>query len=527
MTHDAERCQRCHQPIRPGATFCSACGAPLINRAAHNVRNIDHSQRELMEKAAAHGGPIPGSIPVAQARPETIRTGGHVQGGGTGMAGTLDLVPAAAGKRLGAAVLDWLAPLTVLVVMFSLGFASITRTQSGGFITYDTGMLVLLGGIALGITVAYILVLLSIEGRSGNTIGNRLMGIRSTDQDGYAPGAGALFLRGAITGAGVLLATVTTAFVVIFKWFDTALWILTPLTLIGAAWAFAVVVSNSWDKNGKLRGWHDAAAKTLVFDVSAGRNPVATGGIQGPYTFAPLDLPPVQQVSSPIAGAAGRVPQASPPQAIKPHVINAQVINAQGALSQGVTQPAPIPQPPLNPNQWQPPAITQPWADPASSAKPAFTPAEPPAHAATAAAPASATFQGRAVHPDDDHERTQMRGGPLLPAPVAVLRIRLDDGRDFQLDRTVLIGRNPTGHPGERIAQLLAVPDPGRSISKTHLHLLADNGGIWVTDRNSTNGSAVTTPDGARTALQAGEPVYVRPGSTVHFGDRTFHLGQA
>jgi pSer/pThr/pTyr-binding forkhead associated (FHA) protein len=117
--------------------------------------------------------------------------------------------------------------------------------------------------------------------------------------------------------------------------------------------------------------------------------------------------------------------------------------------------------------------------------------------------------------------------GQTVPAPVAVLRIRLDDGRDFQLDQSVLIGRNPSGVPGEQVAQLLAVADPGRSISKTHLHLREDNGGAWVTDRNSTNGSAVTTPDGIRTALQAGEPAFVRPGSTVHFGDRTFHLGQA
>ena len=48
-----------------------------------------------------------------------------------------------------------------------------------------------------------------------------------------------------------------------------------------------------------------------------------------------------------------------------------------------------------------------------------------------------------------------------------------------------------------------------------------------MTDRNSTNGSAVTTPDGIRTALAPGEPTHVRPGSTVHFGDRSFYLGQA
>lgn len=518
MMHDPERCQRCQQLIRPGATFCPACGAPLTNRAARNVRNIDHSQRELMERAAAHGSPIPGSIPVAQAGADATRPGAHgqaahghgtyaqgadVQGGGTGMGGKLDVVPAAAGRRLGAAVLDWVGPAALLVAMLTIGLTTVTRTQSGGFIIYNTGTLVLLGSIAVGITVVYMLVQLGIEGRSGNTIGNRLMGIRSTDKDGYAPGAGPVFLRGLITGAGLLLSVVAAVLVVVFKWFEAALWILAPLFLLGVAWAFVVVVSNSWDKNGRLRGWHDTAAKTLVFDVNAGRNPVTSGGTQGPYSFAPLDLPPVQQVSSPIAGAAGRP--------------------AHG-------MPAQTAQPPLNPNQWQPPAMPQPWAAPACAAPvppaspvPPAAPADPTAQAPTAHASSVPAWD---FHPDDDHDRTQMRG-QTVPAPVAVLRIRLDDGRDFQLDRTVLIGRNPGGLPGEDIAQLLAVADPGRSISKTHLHLLEDNGGVWVTDRNSTNGSAVTTPDGIRTALQAGEPAYVRPGSTVHFGDRTFHLGQA
>ncbi|MDR7160355.1 RDD family protein [Arthrobacter sp. BE255] len=428
------------------------------------------------------------------------------------MAINLGLVPATAGKRLGAAVLDWLAPLAILVVTFAIGFAGVTRTQSGGFIIYDTGSLVLFGGIGLGLTLVYMFVLLGMEARSGITIGNRLMGIRSADKDGYAPGGGGVFLRGLITGAGILLAVLAAAVVVIFKWFDVALFILAPLGLIGAAWAVLVVVSNEWDKNGKLRGWHDTAAKTLVFDVKAGRNPIETGGIQGPYSFAPLDLPPVQQVASPVAGAA-KTPQ---------------VINAQA---------------PLNPNQWQPPA-GQPAAPapytaahpvpghapavPQTSAAP-HAPAIPqqPAVPAAAAQYPAADYAVPASHPDDDHDRTQLRGGVREAAPAAVLRIRLDDGRDFQLDRNVLVGRNPVGQAGEQQAQLLAVDDPGRSISKTHLHVLTDGAGVWVTDRNSTNGSAVTTPDGLRTPLQPGVPAFVSPGSTVHFGDRSFHLGQA
>jgi uncharacterized RDD family membrane protein YckC len=408
------------------------------------------------------------------------------------MATNLQLVPATAGKRLGAAVIDWLPPLAVLVVTFAIGFAGVTRTRSGGLIIYDTASLVLFGGIGLGLTAVYLFVVMGMEARTGKTPGNLLMGIRSADNDGYAPGAGAVFLRGLVTGAGILLAVLAAILVVVFQWFGVALFILGPLVLIGAAWAVLVVVSSVWDKNGRLRGWHDTAAKTLAFDVKAGRDPITTGGIQGPYSFAPLDLPPVQQVVSPVAGA-------TPP----------KVINVQAASRPAPAAPAQTP-PQTLPAQTMP-SQTMAYTSPASFAPPR----------------AEGAGQVQPAHADDDVERTQVRPGSTGPAQVAVLRIRLDDGRDFQLDRSVLVGRNPVGQAGEQHAQLLAVDDPGRSISKTHLHLLTDGGGIWVTDRNSTNGSAVTTPDGLRTPLVPGVPSFVTPGSSVHFGDRTFYLGQA
>jgi uncharacterized RDD family membrane protein YckC len=409
-TDQRKGCGRCGQPVRAGASYCAACGA------------------------ATHPAKFPGSIPVGQ-------------GEGTEMGAKLELVPAAPGKRLGAAVLDWLAPAVVLMVLFSLGFASVTSSRSAGFIIYDTGTLVLLGSVAVGLTLIYMFVLAGLEGRSGNTIGNQLMGIRSTDKDGYAPGTGAAFLRGTVTGTGMLLAVLAATVVVIFKWFDAALWILVPLALFGSAWAFLVVLSSSRDRKGGLQGWQDRAAKTLVFDVTAGRNPVTSGGIQGPYSFAPLDLPPVRQVASPVAVAT----------------------KTGGHVNDAVPDNS---------------------------------------------------------HPDHGVDRTRLRG-VRQDVPIAVLRIRLDDGRDFRVERNVLIGRNPAAGSGESQAQLLAVPDPGRTISKTHLHLLTDGAGVWVTDRNSTNGSAVTTPDGVRTALQPGVPSFVSPGTTVHFGDRTFTVGQA
>ncbi len=371
---------------------------------------------------------------------------------------TLELVPASAGKRLGAAILDWLGPAVVLAAAFSIGFGSITQTRSNGFIVYDTALLFLLGGTASGATLVYAIVLLAIEARKGNTIGNQVMGIRSTDPDGYAPGGGAVFLRGLVTGAGLILAVLAAVLMGAFGWLAVAPLVVGPLMLLGVAWAIVVVVSSAWDRNGKQRGWHDKAAKTLAFDVNAGRNPVLTGGIQGPYSFAPVDLPPVQAVASPLPGSAASRPA---------------VIDPLGGLG------------------GQPLAVTS--------------------------------------HPDDAVELTRLRSD--APAPGAeqhpVLRITIDDGQDVELRHTALLGRNPAAQPGEAVDQLVPVSDPGRSISKTHLHLKREADGIWITDRNSTNGSAVTTPDGAQTRLYPGHAVFVRPGSAVHFGDRTFHVGQA
>ncbi|MFK0007345.1 RDD family protein [Paenarthrobacter sp. NPDC090520] len=504
MGSEAEACPACRHTVRPGASFCTFCGSPLNNRGARRDRNVNHAQAAAQDPLTRQVTPGAGSISVVSApagsvQPFPVQTGAGAgatsnPGGGTTLTTKLELAPASAGKRLGAAVLDWLAPVAVLATTFAIGIAGITQTRRNGFIVYDTGLLVLLGSIGLGFTVVYMMVLLALEAKSGNTIGNQVMGIRSSDADGYAPGAGAVFVRGIITGGVLLLGSIAAGVFSGLGLIGLMLFIGLPLMGLGVVWAILVVVSNAWDSNGKLRGWHDKAAKSLVFDVHAGRNPVATGGIQGPYSFAPVDLPPVQPVASPVPGSATASQAPGAKAAAVPPVVPATAPHA------------PDVQPSHDPNQWRPPVAPRP-----GNASPAVV----PPHAASPAA----------VHPDDDLDRTQMRPGAARVQ--AVLRIRVDDGQDVQLGGTVLVGRNPAPQPGEATQQLLPVSDPGRSISKTHLHLRVDGDGVWVTDRNSTNGSAVTTPDGIQTRLHPGEAVFVRPGSTVHFGDRSFHLGQA
>jgi predicted component of type VI protein secretion system len=77
------------------------------------------------------------------------------------------------------------------------------------------------------------------------------------------------------------------------------------------------------------------------------------------------------------------------------------------------------------------------------------------------------------------------------------------------------------------ISRLISVQDASRSVSKTHLHLRVSGEGLWVSDRNSTNGSAITSPGSARTQLLGGKPALAEIGSTVHFGDRSFVVGRA
>ena len=116
MTAHGEQCVRCRQLVRPGAAYCTHCGAPLNNRGARIDRNLSQQASAMKPGRIAVTSAQPGSqvLPPAWGRLEIEEGPEQYQpdhGGRTGMITKLDLVPASAGKRLGAAVLDWLGPL--------------------------------------------------------------------------------------------------------------------------------------------------------------------------------------------------------------------------------------------------------------------------------------------------------------------------------------------------------------------------------------------------------------------------------
>uniref|UniRef100_UPI00289AB5E4 RDD family protein n=1 Tax=Arthrobacter sp. TaxID=1667 RepID=UPI00289AB5E4 len=146
------------------------------------------------------------------------------------MATNPNLVNATAGQRLAARAVDSVPLLVLALVVLSV----------------PDQLPVILCAVA---AAAYLLWLWLWEAGSGQTPGNRLLGLRTVGEDGLAPGFPAVLVRN-------LLLTVSAVTVV-------GPWILT--------------VSNLWDHPHRRQGWHDKAARTLMVDIRAGRNPLATG----------------------------------------------------------------------------------------------------------------------------------------------------------------------------------------------------------------------------------------------------------
>ncbi|GAB4099139.1 RDD family protein [Sinomonas halotolerans] len=391
----------------------------------------------------------------------------------------LELVNASTGRRAGAKLID-LALLWVLQgIPFALASSAALGLSGSRYPTTDDQRA--LFAAAVWLTVGSVLGLAlwifswAWEATTGKTPGQAMLGIRTSGPDGLAPGWGRVFVRNLVFGL---------------------------VCLIPVAGTVLALVSNAFDANGKRQGWHDKAAKTFVFDVRLGRNPLTSGGINGPASFAPrIELPPVQQVVSPVAAAsAGPAPVIpSPPAA---------------------PSPTPVPGP-----------ATAPAPAESISAPPAA-----PAHAAPAqaAVPAAATAPVAITpHPDDDVAATRVssRARGLLGREGAVSGIdtvlSFSDGRSVALRGPVLVGRNPAAYEDETVQELVVVEDPAKSVSKTHLAVWGENGRVWVQDRKSTNGTRLVRSDGSAIAAPAGTPVEVDAGDVVHFGDHFFSIGRS
>jgi hypothetical protein len=113
-----------------------------------------------------------------------------------------------------------------------------------------------------------------------------------------------------------------------------------------------------------------------------------------------------------------------------------------------------------------------------------------------------------------------------LPAPLLQLEVTIDSGERSMVGPLLLIGRAPSRGENESHAKLLTVNDPSLSVSKTHLALGVDPTGLWVVDRNSTNGTWIDDGRGELRPVEAGKRTQVPPGARVLVGERVLSFAR-
>ncbi|QIX25733.1 FHA domain-containing protein [Nocardioides sp. JQ2195] len=112
----------------------------------------------------------------------------------------------------------------------------------------------------------------------------------------------------------------------------------------------------------------------------------------------------------------------------------------------------------------------------------------------------------------------QRRAQPSRP-PIT-WRVTFDTGESFVVEGLGLVGRQPSGRPGEPVRHVVPLRSDDMSISKTHAQFhIASDGALVVIDRGSTNGSLLLRK-GVSRELSAGRPTTLVDGDRVCFGDR-------
>jgi uncharacterized RDD family membrane protein YckC len=299
----------------------------------------------------------------------------------------------------------------------------------------------------------------------------------------------------------------------------------------------------------RRRGWHDLAGQSVVVQAKA---PAAPSAEASPVQR--LAVASANMVSLPAHLVAPHVPFVAP-EAPRPESVadrGNEPITALPDFGGPAAVPAPSSFAPLAGvpwNQWgvQPPAqptvypeqlpYNAPGAYPLPP-QPQYAPQQPPTGYAPQQQlpypqqpPAAYAPQPQPVPPpapmivaeEDDLTRTHLAPVGRVPGPPRKAtdgwQLGLDDGRTVPVTGLVLIGRNPRPQPDEQ-AQLVQAGVESRMVSKTHLAVGLDHRGLYVMDRGSTNGTAIANSGGRFEPCAPGDPVRVREGQIVSFGDR-------
>lgn len=87
------------------------------------------------------------------------------------------------------------------------------------------------------------------------------------------------------------------------------------------------------------------------------------------------------------------------------------------------------------------------------------------------------------------------------------------------LQKQLVIGRKPQPVQGYESAQLVALADPNRTVSKNHATIELRDDLLWITDLSSTNGTFIINQDHEEITCSPGIALPIGSGSQVCFGE--------
>jgi pSer/pThr/pTyr-binding forkhead associated (FHA) protein len=118
------------------------------------------------------------------------------------------------------------------------------------------------------------------------------------------------------------------------------------------------------------------------------------------------------------------------------------------------------------------------------------------------------------VDPDFDLDATL-----ALERRTGTWYLETADGVRHPIRSQTVIGRSPARGADHRSLGVLAFEDSSRSLSKTHALVEPTDGGFYVQDLGSTNGTMVSSPDGEQHPVAPGERVRLDPGGVLELGE--------
>ena len=370
-----------------------------------------------------------------------------------------------------------------------------------GFLNHPDFLLaVVMASISTLLGLVYLVVQLVLHGTKGVTIGKAVAGIRSVNVRTLArPRVGAVLLRFLIVVAAGVVPVLGPAF---------------------------ILISPTFDPEGRGRGLHDKATGIWLVDVRKGLNPyeekrmrVARKVVKAEPNLGRSALPSLATPTDP-----GAQPEYRPGSRVsagvlgmaRPHEAHDRpAVGLSRATPTTAQTPAEAGKPVLGgyrtaDGESPTPPVVAPAAPVRSASAPPRAPLPPPA-------PQPEEVRSPAPPPEPVQPEPAQAPTPL-PESAARFGLRFDSGESIPISAPVVLGRNPdaTDYPG---ASAIALADDSRSLSKTHMLVRPVDGGLEIVDCRSTNGSGVIR-GGTEYGVAAGTPTLATDGDMIRLGDR-------